>query len=669
MNSIWNKNKQLLEKRFPQLAELFSNEIEEINSYTENTTNSNDENWWSENILFQKLNLTISYAKNKSITASENGKQLHSGYNPEREAESMFSHSVNGSQSAGGSHSASNADFETGVFFSYGLGYAPIAFAKKFPSKKLILIEPDALRFFAILTIIDWNEIFNHAQIIIALACTTTQAVQLINQQKIERCKFFSIASQTSHAEKYFAELQTLIERNKNTANANTATLEKFAKRWQRNSCKNLRQLELCDGVNIYANGCHSASGGTSASSGGSASGNHSANGDCAMPFLLIAAGPSLAETLPYLSELKKRSVTVAVDTALRACLSVNVEPDFIILTDPQYYAYRHIAGLSSPSSVLIAESAVYPDVFRFNCRKKVLCSSLFPLGQFFEKFVGKKGDLGSGGSVSSVAWNFCQMCGTKEIFCAGLDLAFPKKQTHVPGSTFEQEAHIATTRTSTVDSLNAASLTSPLREKGIDYSGCEVTTDKRMKLFAWWFESRLTNFPEIKTYTFSPNGLAIPGIAPTEIGELLSRPNIEKEKQNFFRKCEAATSERHKNFKNAFAALKNGLSELEKTAKRGRSLCNNALKTTDTFSCQKILPELQKIDEKISGSSIKEITALVFPTERQLEKLFDSDDVLKNFQNSTTRTQESELRTSIRKSQIIYQTLLEAISEYERFL
>ena len=98
------------------------------------------------------------------------------------------------------------------------------------------------------------------------------------------------------------------------------------------------------------------------------------------IPSVVCAAGPTLETVLPYLNKIKNKAVIIAVDTALRSLLRYNIEPDFILLIDPQYYAANHIAGLTSPSSVLITESSVYPSVMRFNCRKKVLCESLFPL-------------------------------------------------------------------------------------------------------------------------------------------------------------------------------------------------------------------------------------------------------------------------------------------------
>ena len=53
------------------------------------------------------------------------------------------------------------------------------------------------------------------------------------------------------------------------------------------------------------------------------------------------------------------------------------------------------------------------------------------------------------------------------------------------------------------------------------------------MKMFSWWFESRLAACPETKTYTLCPQGLAVPGIQKAEISELLARPVISGFKQN----------------------------------------------------------------------------------------------------------------------------------------
>ena len=559
-------------------------------------------------------------AKDGSISASENGALLHSSYNPAREAETAVAHS----------------DFKgctAAVFYSFGLGYAPISYAKHFANRTLLLVEPDAPHFFAALTVLDWTPVFSCSECIIALNCDAHTVISLIEKGGgVSSCAFFSVPAQTAHAQHYFDALKSLVERNKRKDDINTATLERFSKLWLRNSCINLDAYAKYDGVRIYKN-------------------------NAPLPFTIVAAGPSLETMLPHLAQIQKRSVLVCVDTALRACMRAHVEPDFIIIGDPQYYAYRHIAGLCAPSSVLIAEPAVYPAVFRFQCRKIVLTSSLFPLGSWFEKRLGQNGSLGAGGSVASNAWNFAYLAGSREIYCCGLDLSFPQKQTHIKGSSAEEAFALLSWRMRPMETQQAAYLFSIGSERGIDYNGNSVLTDSRMNMFAWWFESRLAACPDAKTYTLCSEGLAIPGIQPASLDALLAKPCIDGQKKSFLEKSETQnTKPSCKDFAAACIEFNACLDALAETAKKGKHICEKAL--SQNISAQKTLDELSAIDSAILGSSIKDAAALVFPTERQLEKRVHA-----------APHYSDTFRTAIARSLLIYTELLSATSEYKKYL
>ena len=276
-----------------------------------------------------------------------------------------------------------------------------------------------------------------------------------------------------------------------------------------------------------------------------------------------MGAGPSLEKVLPHLEALKKRCVIVCVETSLRALLRNGVQPDFIILTDPQFWAYRHIAGLAAPDSILITEVSAYPAVFRFPCLQIALCSSQFPVGQWFEQKLGLTaasrnlvgagdlpgkaggqpagsadsllGDLGTGGSVASSAWNFAAFCGASEIYTVGLDFAFPGHQTHIRGSEAEQTYHTVSSRLATPDKFTATALFTANAVLSKDYNGRPVLTDSRMKMFSWWFEARLAGCPGVKTFILSPEGLCTPGMQPAAVTDLLSKAECPALKEEFF--------------------------------------------------------------------------------------------------------------------------------------
>ena len=494
MNSIWNKNLELFKSRFPELFSIIK-----------------DETGGSSSLSSQLFTLVT--AKNGSITAKEGAATLHSLYNPEREAMNAVS-------------SQEVASKSTCVFYGFGLGYQVIEFCKKYPSKKLVLLEPDPARLFAALEVLDWSAVFAHQQLVLALGCPQESVLSLIEDSSrvnvgntgVSDAYFFDIPAFTAHAAAYFAGVKEIIKRNQRKNEINAATLKKFGRLWVRNSLRNAGEICRREGIGVYK--------GMAALPGGSA---------FSLPFLIIGAGPSLGGIIPHLAELKKRMLLVCVETALGTLLKAGIQPDFIILLDPQFWAWRHIAGLSAPESILITESCAYPSVFRFNCKKIMLCKSQFPVGQYLENKLGLDlGDLGTGGSVASAAWNFAHFCGAKNIYTAGLDLSFPSKETHIKGSSAEQTFHTLARRTTTVENFTAATLFSANASPAQNYLGEKVITDSRMKMFAWWFEARLAACPEVKTFTLCPQSMKIPGIEASSLEQALSLKEVLKEKEEF---------------------------------------------------------------------------------------------------------------------------------------
>ena len=609
-------------RRFPDLARMFS---------------LNSESDIPEDIPGHLIApLEILPSKQGILTAKDSGKLLHSLYNPIREAE----------QAARGAKS-SISDCYGCAFFSFGLGYAALSYAALFPNDTLILVENDPRYFFTALSLVDWSPIFSIKNCIIALGTGVDSVVSLIeNTGGIKHTALLENPAQSAHSADYFSALRSLIERNRRKVEINAYTLEKFSTLWLKNTCKNLKYLKYLDGISIFQDSCPPF-----------------------LPVVILAAGPTLEGILPHLAQIKKRAILVAVDTALRACLRSGVEPDFVVLADPQYYAYRHIAGLSSPSSILITESAAYPAVYRFKCKKIVLCASLFPLGQYIESKIGSKGALVAGGSVSTTAWDFARFIGAKEIFCAGLDLGYPHFQTHIRGSTFEENIHTKSGRLSPAEELGSSLLFGADIQKANDYKGEIILTDSKMKMFAWWFESKAEEFKDsIKSYSLSENSLKIPNFSVKNIGELLARPELSSQKEEFFKKCDAGRigsdhdcggktceSAKAEIFDAALENHKAGLEELYSTAKKGIRLAEQGLLSQNPGA---FLTDLSKIDSQILHSEYKEIASLVFPTEKKLAALFENLTPMRD-----------EIKASFQKSKIIYKELMNGITLYQAHL
>ncbi len=625
MNSFWNKNLELFKKRFAPLFEQLK-EHYKLDSALSDIQNSF--NFWA-----------IEQSKSGELTAKENSLYLHSAYAPLREAQSIFK-------------ANKTPKTECALFLSMGLGYAPLFWAQNAPDDTIIIVEPEPLYFFAALNFVDFSSLFNHKKLILLLNADISVLPSLVESSG----GFFHTAvienkAQTNHAKEYFSLLNNLIERNRQKEKINSATLEKFSKLWLKNSCRNLKAFAMLDGVNIYKDKCPQN-----------------------LPCLLVSAGPSLSEILAVLSELKKRCLVVAVDTALRALLKAGVEPDFIVLTDPQYYAFCHIAGLKSPSSILITESAAWPAVYRFKCKKIVLTSSLFPLGKYFEKRLGQKGELGAGGSVSTTAWDFCRLIGTKKIYCAGLDLGYPKLESHIRGSLFEEKAHRQSFRLKPSEQILSTSLFHANTTKALDYDGNEIFTDDKMKMFAWWFESQNQKYTQIESFSLCKKSLAIPGFKYKNVEEILIEEEKLKERELFFNSQNATDKDaqiqniqnKEKNFIQTLNTFLGGLNSLEASAQNAVEVCQKILltKNPQNEELTKAVFILAQTDKALKSSSLLEIAGLVFPTEAHLEKLF-----LQQESKTDKSSLAGQTKTIFLRSKIIYEELLKAVKMYKKYI
>lgn len=440
-------------------------------------------------------------------TARDGGVLLHSLYDPAREARRLV-----------GLH----REQKSAIFCAVGLGYAPIAWTEEHSGDDgaVIIIESSRARFFEALRILDWSSVLRRQHLVIALDCPAHKVIALIESvTDIRDCAVFAVPSQTAHDAPYFGAVASLIERNKRKADINDATTSRFANRWVRNVCMNTiaiasRQLpRVTSGVRLVP--------------------SH----ECPqVPVTVLAAGPSLQTVLPYLCEIQHHSLVIAVDTAVRAVLRCGVFPDYIVITDPQYYAWRHIASYPSPSSVLVSDLSVYPAALRYDCRAAMLTSSAIPLARYFEGEMHLDlPSLGAGGSVSSCAWNLAYLLGASQIYIAGLDLSFPRGETHIRGSTIEENAHMVSNRVHPTETASIPRLFSGGAQRGVDYNGCEVMTDSRMLMFAWWFESRLAEAAAIAgegratvtTHTLCPTGLRIPGVTVADISAILAHDAV----------------------------------------------------------------------------------------------------------------------------------------------
>ena len=419
----------------------------------------------------------------RTPTLAVNGSFMHSKYNPQEEARRILV-----------SDFFQTAEVQSRcIFAGLGLGYLASQYIERFSSAEAVIVEADSNIFICFLASRRLDSFFRHRRLSLLIGIQPEEAASFLASTGWNNTILFKAPIFAEAYRQWYKTFFTLLERNKMKNSINAKTLERFGTLWLKNTVKNLGLLCSTAKVGCFKNAFSDAAA------------------------VVLAGGPSLTAHLEIVKKSSKGFIIIAVDTAMRACLRAGVTPDFILSFDPQYWNYLHTAGLDTSKSVLISEAAVFPAVLRQCYRAVFFSNSSVPFARYLEG-EGQNGDedytLAAGGSVATTAWDFARYIGAKPVIMAGLDLAYPHKQTHFAGSTFEEAVHTRSTRFASAEQANFNSLYSAFPSLHQDYAGGTVLTDRRMLLYAWWFESTLAKYPEIKTFNLMPRGVLIPGMS-----------------------------------------------------------------------------------------------------------------------------------------------------------
>jgi hypothetical protein len=557
--------------------------------------------------------LTIAAAPTGAPTLSIRGIHIHSPRDPEREGRRLAEAAINApagtndakgsiAHNSSGSHNSGNSPI---IILGFGLGYAACAAAELAPQRPLIIVEKYRCLLRRALELRDLRNFLAKNKIVFVLGGSgegVTRAVSLFEENAGERIRPLVMRNMALAAldEEWYKTVESRIRTWTMKDDVNMATLNRFGKRWVRNLARNMSAIRGLPGIS----GLEGFAAGGSAHTGGET-----------LPVFLAAAGPGLEQCGPMLAEIQRRCIVVAVDTSLRFLVTHGVEPDFALVVDPQFWNSRHLDRyVCGKRTRLIAESAVYPPVLRLPFKGVYLCGSLFPLGSFIEQRVDPKGLLGAGGSVATTAWDFARVLGAAEIWIAGLDLAFPGFKTHFKGARFEEKALSESSRLKPAETWLVHALRDGIPFRAPAASGGQVLTDRRLSLYAAWFENRFRQYPQVRSRSLSAGGLAIAGLESAAAEELLALPPrrdeidrrldaaFSKTEQTFF--APEAARQRAERYEAARATLLRGLENIKSAAERGRQTAEQALKRSPGPAEQrKITAALDEITKSITNS------------------------------------------------------------------
>lgn len=364
-------------------------------------------------------------AKNGLKTCCVGGTHLHSSYDPTKEAERFVSNI--------------NTDFTPFAIIvtEPALSYCVKPLREKFPNTKV-----GAVRFSTKFKFCDnlWDFVLYPEQIDSLLtkygedAILSTIFVSWTPTQK---------AFATEHEKAWKA-----IRRITKTAQDILATRSFFADRWIKNSirfCINAENNFIIEKGNI--------------------------------PVLIVASGPSLKQSLPYIKEFREDFFLIALSSACVPLEYAKITPDLCISTDGSFWAKKHIARCKVPLAVS-AESAIPNHLFstlptiplRYGESPE---SDLLDLCSF-KCMQGKRN-----GTVSGTAAELAFSITSNSVYACGLDLATCNGFQHIQPNQLEEANRMLDNRLKTRESrLYPASL-----------------NNESVKIYRQWFSTQNGKF------------------------------------------------------------------------------------------------------------------------------------------------------------------------------
>ncbi|GAV22543.1 motility associated factor glycosyltransferase family protein [Carboxydothermus pertinax] len=219
-------------------------------------------------------------------------------------------------------------------------------------------------------------------------------------------------------------------------------------------------------------------------------------NKNVTKPVVLVAAGPSLDETLYYLRRVRDKVKIFAVGSALKNLIKNEIIPDMFCIIDPQEIVYEQIEGF---------EDLEIPMCFLASASSKAVERYFGPKYLFFnEENEYESVVVETGKSVSTAVLSIAILCGAKTVFFAGLDLAFVNNKFHCNNYPY-------------TDNLSSSNY---MKVEGTN--GEFVSTTRGMYYYKLWIEKKISQHQEIKFINLS-KGAKVKGCQTLDLDDLLA--------------------------------------------------------------------------------------------------------------------------------------------------
>ncbi len=413
------------------------------------------------------------------VSLFSNNTSFYSLYNPLQDAENFASQ-----------HEFSNAGF----FIIGGMGnaYHIKSLMSKYPESFILVLEDTLNSYKTLLQQNDFSFLGNTINIRFATIDTLKECIITLYKPALHgNILFKSIRSWFSFHQMQIDGIHETVTNALKIVSSDYSVQCHFGKVWMRNILRNISFFEQSPSSFCLFCGCTFPVNKTAA---------------------VIAAGPSLDESIHELKEHRDEYFIIATDTALEILTAYSIAADAFVTIDGQNISSRLFTNLSSdiqkPSLAVIDVSA-HPNALSYadaNNIPIVLCSTGHPLSAYFMNYYDAILPLKSGsGTVTITAADFAVQCGFTSIVFYGADFSCPNAKPYAKGTYLDSSYSSGSCRTNSLEQQFTSLLfRTDVLKNGLTYSNTVLSSYKESLLElvnncshqVSWYTSVIGNLP-----------------------------------------------------------------------------------------------------------------------------------------------------------------------------
>ena len=223
---------------------------------------------------------------------------------------------------------------------------------------------------------------------------------QMVNIQRSPEFEFLDPQTATAAEMSFYIDVLKKIRKAVRLDLFNVGTLVCRGPLWQHNTIVNLPHLISNPGIGRLRNIL------------------------CGKPAVVVAAGPSLNESIQSLVQVRESFIVISTGTALRALQAAGIRPDLVVAVDASHLTAPQFET-PCQDLYLACSSFVFPPVVR---KFRGLFSGSLdasPIDRWIDSLTTSRGTLFAGGTVTSSAIDLAVGMGCNPVITIGLDLCF----------------------------------------------------------------------------------------------------------------------------------------------------------------------------------------------------------------------------------------------------